>query len=161
MKLFNIVAMKRIRGNTLAFIFGLCLTLGLLELGFRSLEPAIFIPPARQDRPVEYYFDNSKQIAEKPPGIFRIVVVGDSFSFGPKMQPGDIFSAQLERFLNLNNLPDEGVEVINLGKPGYSTQQEITVVDKALTLEPDLIILQICLNDPLREANVNTTKILF
>ena len=50
--------------------------------------------------------------------------------------------------LNLNTT-NQKVEVLNWGVPGYSTAQEIRLVRRALsTYQPDLIVLEVTLNDP-------------
>ena len=83
---------------------------------------------------------------KKEPGVFRIAVVGDSFSFAPYMQFDDTFAKRLERILNLQR--GRKVEVINYGVPRYSTSHEVGVTKRAIEEQADLILLQICLNDP-------------
>jgi hypothetical protein len=83
----------------------------------------------------------------KATGIFRIAVVGDSFSFAPYMQFFDTFPKKLEQLLNLN-FDSKHVEVINYGVPAYSASHEIAVVEQALREGADLVLLQVTLNDP-------------
>lgn len=75
-----------------------------------------------------------------------IAVVGDSFTRGAGVQLTDRFAAILERMLNVNRdaMPFK-VEVLAL--PGTSTFQQINLARSALELEPELVILAICLND--------------
>jgi lysophospholipase L1-like esterase len=80
-------------------------------------------------------------------GVFRIAVIGDSFSFAPFMQFTDAFPKVLERMLNLNDSALK-VEVVNYGVPAYSTSHEVAVARKAVKEGADLLILQFTLNDP-------------
>lgn len=53
---------------------------------------------------------------DPPPGIVRIVTVGDSFTHGDEVRDGETWQAGLERL-------DPGLEVLNLGVGGYGTDQ--------------------------------------
>jgi hypothetical protein len=75
---------------------------------------------------------------EKPSGAFRIIVIGDSFTFGGKVHFDDTFPKRLERMLNLNR-NGRKVEVLNWGVPGYSTAHEVQLFkDAVATFNPDL-----------------------
>ena len=82
----------------------------------------------------------------KPSGVTRIVVLGDSLAMGlwvPKIE--DIFPAKLEARLNQRGLR---TEVLNFGVVGYNTLQEVaTLADRGLRFEPDMVLVQYCLND--------------
>jgi hypothetical protein len=117
-----------------------------------------------QDRPQYYYMPaeaRSLRGIDQPAGenssIFRVAVIGDSFSFAPYMQFDDAFPRRLERMLNLNTGKEAAgagtekvsAEVYNYGVPGYSTKHEAAELKKILEgPRPDLVILQITLNDP-------------
>lgn len=143
--------------NSLASVILLLLStiIGLLciEVAIRILHPGESKPWT--DRPRRHYFSEQskntrdyKYQAEKPSNTYRIVVVGDSFAFGYGNQFDDSFPKRLERILNLNGQVPK-VEVINFGNPGNSIQHNAVAVKKALAhLNPDLIVLQITLNDP-------------
>lgn len=78
--------------------------------------------------------------APKPPGAFRILGLGDSFTFG-RHAPDEVYLDLLEaRFSTLGlGFP---VEVINAGVPGYDTAQELGQLRKVgLGLAPDLVLL--------------------
>jgi lysophospholipase L1-like esterase len=83
---------------------------------------------------------------EKPSGVYRIAVLGDSITEGLGIDHyEELFTGKVERALR-----DEGMdaEVFNFGASGYNTQQEVeTLKAKGLGLEPDLVILAYCLND--------------
>ena len=78
----------------------------------------------------------------KPPGIFRIVLIGDSHGFGWGINDDkNIFATILDQ-------SSAGIELINLSVPGYGTDQEILRLKKeGLDYQPDLVILQITEND--------------
>jgi hypothetical protein len=73
---------------------------------------------------------------EKSPGVFRIVVIGDSFVFGSGgVQASDRFTDILER-------STRNIEVINMGVPAYGTDQEyLYLKTEGLKYHPDLVIV--------------------
>lgn len=86
---------------------------------------------------------------EKPPHVFRIAVIGDSFTYGMGLSLEDTFPKQLERMLNTYfKTPELSFEVLNMGVMGYDIHQEIEwLKTKVLAFDPDLIIIGYCLND--------------
>jgi hypothetical protein len=92
------------------------------------------------------YRDVEHTIA-KPQGVYRIVVIGDSFTFGNGIKnPEDIYSRLLQKKLDI--VSPGKYEVITLGTGGYSTLDEYNVLNNlALNLSPDLIILGYYAND--------------
>lgn len=127
-----------------------------LECSVR-LWQAVPSQPPRSDRPVFFYApdrgpslnDDYAYPPRKPPDTFRIVVVGDSFTFPYDVQFDDVFSKRLERMLNLSVAPGERnkAEVLNFGRPGIGMWDEVPVVIQGLEWNPDLVLLQITLND--------------
>ncbi|MBL4770705.1 MAG: hypothetical protein JKY61_06100 [Planctomycetes bacterium] len=80
----------------------------------------------------------------KPDGIKRVLVLGDSVAWGWGVDNGERFSDLLELRLG------EGVEVINMGVPGYGTGQQFWNLEKfGWRYEPDLVVLCLVLNDVL------------
>jgi len=82
--------------------------------------------------------------------LFKVAVVGDSFTFAPGMQFDDAFPNRLDRMFQLDK-KNAVVRVMNFGTPGASTRDEVMTVRKALDFGAQTIILQITLNDPQRE----------
>ena len=84
------------------------------------------------------------------PELFRIVALGDSFTFGFGVREEEAYPAVLERILNANRGGTAAkFEVLNLGVVGYGTRDEATVLARrALDLEPRLVIIGYVLNDP-------------
>src|SRR5215470_3389430 len=91
------------------------------------------------------YRDLNHSVA-KPPGVLRIVVIGDSIAQGTRIKSDTaIFPRVLEAELRLKGVP---AEVQNFGVQGYNTQQEVeTLRTKGLAYSPDIVILSYCLND--------------
>lgn len=82
---------------------------------------------------------------EKPPGVRRIVVLGDSFAWGYGVNDGEIFTDYLEAMSELT-------EVINLGVTAYGLRQEIGILKRiGLAFEPDIVLQALTLNDIYRE----------
>lgn len=78
----------------------------------------------------------------KPQGTFRILVLGDSNTFGIGVEQEKVFTEILERSINENEQITRPVEVINAGVPGYGTAQELLFYETKLkVLEPDVVIL--------------------
>ncbi|MCB0336298.1 MAG: SGNH/GDSL hydrolase family protein, partial [Bdellovibrionales bacterium] len=86
---------------------------------------------------------------------YRIAVIGDSFTFATQMQFEDSFPKVLERMLKLNT-NGKAVEVLNFGVPGYSTTHEVGAFRHIRKYSPDMILLQITLNDPQLKPYVPT-----
>lgn len=76
-----------------------------------------------------------------------IAVIGDSHTYSLDLPNREYsFPARLEYHLNAVN--GRTFAVLNFGVPGYNMVQELEVLRaKALQFEPDLIILQYCIND--------------
>jgi hypothetical protein len=84
---------------------------------------------------------------EKPPDVFRVVVLGDSFTFGGKAPLPQTFSPTLERALGAIDR-SRRYEVVNLAVPGYNTEQEMLALKEVgLAYHPDLVIVNYVLND--------------
>lgn len=158
-KFFLLISRKgSIKPEIYVLLVSLVVPFAALEILFRIFIHADNAKPIRADKPVNWYLPESSTDnrdatypEEKAAGVFRVIVVGDSFTYGGKVQYDDTFPKRLERMLNLNN-KQRKVEVLNWGIPGYSTVQEGTLVQRAVKYyHPDLIILQITLNDAERE----------
>ena len=87
-----------------------------------------------RDRPHDY---------EPEAGVFRIVVLGDSFM--------EAYQVPLEHSLPYRlqeALAERGVEVVNLGVGGYGTTQAyLALREEGLRYAPDLVILAFYAND--------------
>jgi len=162
--------------NGSLLIFSIILTVGVIELILRigaSLDPP---PTGHHDLCCEYHpvlgwrhtpnasFElvrseyqiterfNSRGVRgpeyslDKPPGEYRIVIIGDSFAEGITVNFDMLFSEVMKRRLNMAG--EQRFEVINLGVAGYSTDQQLLLYrTEGKRYHPDLTILMVYDND--------------
>jgi len=84
---------------------------------------------------------------EKKPNTFRILVLGDSVTFGHGALSDTTYPFLLEQRLKQWR-PDVNWEVWNLGVPGYNTTQELKYLERVgPTYQPDLVIVGFYEND--------------
>jgi hypothetical protein len=78
----------------------------------------------------------------KPPKTYRIITLGDSFTYGLYVDTKDNWTEVLEDSLNNRTCPDiNKFEVINLGVHGYDTRYEIERYRKrGVKYKPDLVV---------------------
>lgn len=92
---------------------------------------------------------------EKPPGIRRLLVLGDSLMWGFGVSQEDLFTEKLEQLLNAG--PDAGPpwEVLNTGVSGWGTDQEwLYLREEGIHFQPDAVLLAFyILNDPADISN--------
>ncbi|MGE0151104.1 MAG: SGNH/GDSL hydrolase family protein [Reyranellaceae bacterium] len=93
----------------------------------------------------------------KPAGAVRIVMLGDSVTFGWGVRIEDTPSKMVERLLNAGTAAPR-YEVINTGVGNYNTVQEVTYfLNRGLQLDPDIVVLNYFINDaeptPLRKQS--------
>lgn len=87
---------------------------------------------------------------EKAPNTFRILVLGDSVTFGHGAVHD--YPALLEDALRRWR-PDIDWQVWNLGVPGYNTAQELTYLEQVgRQYSPDLVVVGFFLNDIIANA---------
>jgi lysophospholipase L1-like esterase len=87
-------------------------------------------------------------VAAKAPGIFRVLLLGDSFTFGYGVDDDSTYGVQLERLFRARGAECDQIQVLNGGVNGYNTSQEISFLRRVgLTLEPDLVVLGFTPND--------------
>jgi lysophospholipase L1-like esterase len=79
---------------------------------------------------------------EKPPGTFRIAVLGDSYTEAMQLPMEQTYWARMEQELSgCSALAGRQVEVVNFGVSGYSTAQELLVLrHKVQPYHPDLVL---------------------
>jgi lysophospholipase L1-like esterase len=82
---------------------------------------------------------------ERKEGVKRIVMVGDSLTFGWGVPFEDLFSKRIEK---LYADAGETVEVINTGVGNWNTMQEVAYfLDKGKDFKPDIVVLNYFVND--------------
>ena len=97
------------------------------------------IPPTRVCINSDGFRDHD-YTREKPSGVFRIVMVGDSHVFGWGVELEDTLPKQLEAHLNAPG-STATYEVLNMGVPSFGMAEEIIFLkEKGLSYGPDMII---------------------
>ena len=72
---------------------------------------------------------------------YRIVVIGDSITWGVGLSEPERFSNLLQRFLG------SSYDVLNFGIPGHNMPEHLEELEQALRISPDFILLQLYTND--------------
>jgi lysophospholipase L1-like esterase len=91
-------------------------------------------------------FRDREYSRDKPPGVRRIIGLGDSVMFGWGVADGEDYMALLEERLSRERRAR--FEVINTAVPGYNGVMEVeTLLRKGLAYRPDLVVLGFCGND--------------
>ena len=145
----------------------LCFMLLAGELLIRYLipawpfEPVLYIPEylSARDLPLRWRYSSAggrnslglrnREVGPKPPGITRILFLGDSLIWSGETSAGALYTEVLEHWLNAHALHGpRAFEVINAGIPGYTTYQELEFLKiYGLDMAPDLVILGFVFND--------------
>lgn len=156
--------------NGVLVVAGVCFALLFLEVGIRLVAPQNvrffddsdlrlnaweFIPHARHDNyigvPVQINnvgLRGRDVVIPKPNGVYRIVALGDSITFGYGVPNEKTFPQDLELLLNQNLATSVHYEVVNAGVPGTGlSYYEYFVRKRASQLNPDLILICMALND--------------
>ena len=85
---------------------------------------------------------------DKPPGTFRILGLGDSFTYGAGVDVAETYLARLEQRLNARGPGHPRVEVVNAGIPSFFPEAERLLLEHyGLPLEPDLVVVGFVAND--------------
>jgi len=93
----------------------------------------------------------------KPPGTFRIVVVGDSFGWAGGLNGNYTHLLQVM----FDRQPGRRIEVINTGYPGTHTGEQLVMLRKyALQYDPDLLVLGFFAGNDFLDANPNRKRIV-
>jgi hypothetical protein len=91
------------------------------------------------------YRDRERALA-KPPGVRRVVSLGDSFAWGASVEFEDAYPQRLER--GLSRRRHETWEVVNLALPGMNTVDHAAqLADEGMAYGPDVVLLGYVLND--------------
>ena len=171
------VKMRALGVNGVLAILSVALTLGALEAAVRLLEPqdldffnsekirrALPRPDVRGELipgthasyigvPVAINavgLRDHEVAIPKPPGIVRIVGVGDSVTFGYGVRLEETFLKVLEQRLNAdpNGARAMRYEVLNAGVGATGLNDYYYFIEaRAPTLEPDLVLVNVVLND--------------
>lgn len=84
----------------------------------------------------------------KPQGVCRIMVLGDSLTWGAGLAEQQRYSDRLEALLRRRH-GGRPIEVLNFGVSGGPTTQERDILREHVdAVDPDLVVVGFCLNDP-------------
>jgi len=120
---------------------------------FYTLEKGEGYPP-NEETNVDGLRDVTRPI-ETREGLRRVVILGDSVTFGHGLEAPEAFPQLLEGSLRASG---RDVDVFNLALPGWSTRQERLAYERiARKYRPNVVVLGVCLND-LAELQINLTK---
>jgi lysophospholipase L1-like esterase len=79
------------------------------------------------------------------PALARVIVIGDSITFGDNLALEETFPFLLQQELSSQG---RNLEVLNFGVPGYDTLQEVSSLEiRGLKYHPDVVVVAYCLND--------------
>jgi hypothetical protein len=134
-----------------AVVFVLLFAEGALRLlGAGAPQPTGYAPVntnrrAMRPRNAAGYRDLERAVPP-PPGVRRVVVLGDSFAWGAGIEFEDALPQRLER--GLNRRRQERWEVVSLALPGMNTVDHAAQAEQeAFTYRPDVVLLAFVLND--------------
>lgn len=92
--------------------------------------------------PLNAHGFREREIEAKPSGVLRVVVVGDSFTYGQGIAREDRLTERLDAALG------PAVEVYNFGIYGANYPEHLTIMATAIDVaEPDFVVLQWYTND--------------
>ena len=156
---------KKVALQNLLLVFcSIFFTFGILEIGLRYApsnlehEAPLWIPYKQKmmnarineahntrSKLNRYGFNDQEYTLRKAPGLTRIAVLGDSFIWGVGVEDQVIWTNKLARLLNQNGVKSE---ILNWGKPGWSTLDEYRFLKSdGIRYDFDLLLVAFVVND--------------
>lgn len=147
-----------VKGVSLFVIFNFAFAFADLKYGKFSLYNQIFAGRVRlpySDQPSESYnvtitnldamfASHILAVTPKTPTEYRVLLIGDSASWGYLLPPDQTLAAFLNRE-NLHTPDNKQVVFYNLGYPVMSLLKDVLLLDRGLKFQPDLILWLITL----------------
>jgi hypothetical protein len=94
---------------------------------------------------------------EKPSGVYRVLVLGDSHTLGYEVAQEQTYSRVLERHLSTRG---RRAEVINAGVAGFGTAEELVFLrEEGLRYSPDAVVLGFYANDYLDNVKADLFRL--
>lgn len=105
-------------------------------------------------------FRDEEHQFEKPDGVYRIVVLGDSFTTGVQVEDQRTMISRLREMLGDRKIDGRTIEIINLAFPGFATDHEYLVL-KSLgeKYDPDLVIVLFTDDDVIENYTQNIVRL--
>lgn len=158
-----------------ALLLGLAITLVVAEVGLRMFgygdpilyvnDPVVGYYPApiqdvtRQGKRIAINAKSMRSVpiaAQKPPGAFRILMLGDSTLYGGAyVDQADIYASRVDTLLEKDAGP---VEILNMGVNGWGPFHEIAWVEQFGHYDADLVIITLPYADVFRPMTPLTSK---
>ena len=91
----------------------------------------------------------------KPDDEFRVILIGDSATWGTLLEPGDTLSGLIDQ-AGLADAAGKAVRAYNLAYPSMSITKDLMILEKALQYEPDLIVWPVTLQSFPRTIQIET-----
>lgn len=114
---------------------------------FSPVIPAIFRNNPAWEISVNSMGFRDIPFTSKRPGTFRIICIGDSWTFGANVGQDQAYPQRLRSLLH-REFPGANLEVFNMGVPGYSSYQGLLLLKtKALEMQPDVVVIGFGMND--------------
>ena len=83
----------------------------------------------------------------KPPDELRVLVLGDSITFGDYLDADEVYVEQAEKVLQAA-MPGRKIEVVNGGVGDVGLKEEVDILEeRGLSLNPDVVVIAFFLND--------------
>lgn len=102
-------------------------------------------------------FRDRDRILEKPQGVFRIALIGDSVVEGVHVNPEQVMNIQMEKLLQQQS--QRNVEVMDFGIEGIGTTQELILYQERIRqFHPDLVLLTFSDNDVMNNSSTLQPK---
>ena len=84
----------------------------------------------------------------KPSGTYRVMVLGDSFTWGSGLPVENRYTERIQHQLR-EVFPERNIEVLNFGQPSTPTTEHARNLDRFVDrVNPDRIVVGFCINDP-------------
>ena len=90
-------------------------------------------------------FRDSEHLKKRPEDITRVVIIGDSFTYGWGVDQDQTYPALLEPLLD--GAGDRQYEIFNMGIPDTGTVEAQQIAQIAMTFDPHIIVLAMLLED--------------
>jgi lysophospholipase L1-like esterase len=154
------------KSNLVVLLTTLCVFFLTAELIFRIRVPDSS-PGTTYGKAIKVNTDGFRDrdfVIPKPGKTYRILVLGDSFTWGVGLSIDETLPKQLEK--ELTNASRSSVEAINGSIPGFNTVQELMLLkEKGLKYDPDMVLLVYNFNDiefipQLAPVNYDQTKVI-
>ena len=144
--------MRRFVSNILAALLAVGVVAAAAEAAVRALHLAPVVDPEGMiSPPREFVWDETsnargwhdvEHAQEKPPGVERILVLGDSYVEARHVPRDSTFARILERRLRERSGDDPSIEVVAIGQRGWSQREELDALEReGIVYDPDLVLL--------------------